>query len=211
MVPRAVPDRPFGRLLLLEGGGTELQQQPRFPVVRERVDSIAAMYTPLFQALGISLELGGLTATTAGFVARQLYAVRSVQKHMFAAPLQRSEPPMEPEALPFLVAARRLIELDKVGPAKQMLDAAPAYILSDPMVAKLRAILAPPLITRVRKRDVDRTAEYEWLRTQGSKHRGRWVALQGKALLAEATTLRDLCRALEALTLVHPPLLHRVD
>jgi len=92
-----------------------------------------------------------------------------------------------------------------------MLEAAPISILSDRMVMRLRDLLAPPRIKPVQKLDVDRTAEYAWLRNEGHKHRGRWVALEGNTLLAEAPTLKELRQGLKTMTLVRPPLLHRMD
>lgn len=92
-----------------------------------------------------------------------------------------------------------------------MLNSVPTYILTDPLVARLRSVLALPVVTRVPKRDVDRTLEYEWLRTEGSKYRGRWVALDGNNLLATAASLRELRELLKSVALPRPALLHRLE
>ncbi|MEW6246724.1 MAG: DUF5678 domain-containing protein [Nitrospirota bacterium] len=117
----------------------------------------------------------------------------------------------EPDVLPFLSAIRRSIETEQLSPARSLLDAAPIRILSDPVVTQLRAVLAPPVVTRVQRRDIDRRTEYEWLRTEGSKYRGRWVALNGDHLVATAETLRELRQQLLAMRLAQPPLIHRVE
>ena len=41
----------------------------------------------------------------------------------------------------------------------------------------------------------DRRADYEWLRVNGDRFRGRWVALDGGTLVASAATLRELSAA----------------
>lgn len=119
--------------------------------------------------------------------------------------------PPERDAVPFVMAVRRLIETEQLVAARQMLAAAPTHILTDPLVARLRSILTPPVVKRVQKRDVDRTREYEWLGTDGHKYRGRWVALDGDRLLAVASCLRELREQLKTVAFTHPPLLHRVD
>lgn len=115
------------------------------------------------------------------------------------------------DAVPFVMAVRGLIEAEQLVPAREMLAAAPTHILTDPLVARLRSILAPPVVKRVQRRDVDRTREYEWLGTDSHKYRGRWVALDGEHLLAVASSLRELREQLKTVAFTHPPLLHRVN
>ena len=119
--------------------------------------------------------------------------------------------PPERGAVPFVMAVRGLIEAERLAAAREMLAAAPTHILTDPLVARLRSILSPPVVKRGQKRDVDRTREYEWLGTDGHKYRGRWVALDGNRLLAVASSLRELREQLKPVAFTHPPLLHRVD
>ena len=128
-----------------------------------------------------------------------------------AVPTRREPPKPEPDVQPFVMAVRGLIEGERLAAARQMLNAAPAYILSDPLVARLRFVLAPPVVRRVQKRDVDRSGDYEWLRTHEREYRGRWVALVGGDVVASAGTLHDLQEQLRVMALPSPPLLHRVD
>ena len=132
------------------------------------------------------------------------------------APIIRPARPPEPaapkhDAVLFVMAIRKLIEAEQLIAARQMLAAAPTNILTNPLVAKLRSVLAPPVVKRLQRRDVDRTRECEWLGTHGHKYRGRWVALDGDRLLAVASSLRELHEHLKTVALTHPPLLHRVD
>jgi hypothetical protein len=114
------------------------------------------------------------------------------------------------DALPFLAAVRRFVESEQLQAAREMLESAPLHILTNPQIDGLRRVLAPPIVERVQKRDVDRSIEYAWLRTEGKKHQGRWVALSGSEVLAAATSLRELRAALSTMSLPHPPLLQRV-
>lgn len=124
----------------------------------------------------------------------------------------RPESPMpEPDVRPFVMAVRGLIETERITAARHMLAAAPAYILGDPLVARLRSVLAPPVVRRMQKRDVDRTQEFDWLRAHGREYRGRWVALVGSNVLASTATLRELLEQLRTTDVSKPPLLHRVD
>ncbi len=126
-------------------------------------------------------------------------------------PSRLKSPTPEPDVRPFVMAVRELIETERITAARHILAAAPAYILGDPLVARLRSVLAPPVVRRMQKRDVDRTREYDWLRAHGREYRGRWVALVGSNLLASAPTLRELQEQLRTTDLSNPPLLHRVD
>lgn len=126
-------------------------------------------------------------------------------------PVHRVSPVSEQDVQPFVLAVRGLMEAERITAARQMLAAAPAYILSDPLVSRLRLVLAPPVVKRVQRRDVDRTQEYDWLRANGRDYRGRWVALVGGNLLASARTLRELQEELRSTQPASRPLLHRVD
>lgn len=109
------------------------------------------------------------------------------------------------------MSVRQLVEEEQLTAARKLLDAAPIHIQSDAQVARLRFLLAPPIVSRIAKCDSDRRREYEWLQTEGSKYRGQWIAVRGNELLASAANLRDLRRMLVSITVTPPPLIHRVD
>jgi hypothetical protein len=118
---------------------------------------------------------------------------------------------LERDVLPFLMAVRRCIEAEQLSAAREMFEVASAQILNNPLVARLRSLVAPPVVTRVEKQDVDRSLEYEWLRTESHKYRGQWVALQGDQLVAMAQTLRELRENIRAQALTRAPLIHRIE
>lgn len=230
---RAAPVVAADRRLLFEGG--RLRTQPGLLALAGTETSLVVPEQPPVQPTGsISITLGtgsammggvSLTTVTALFgVTGTIYSIEAKGLEQFmqqsvifletsnVAPEPRMErPAQEPDAaLPFLVIARRLVETEQLTAARRMFDAAPTDVLSDPLVSRLRSVLAPPVVKQVPKRDTDRSAEYEWLRSQGHRHRGHWIALAGGTLLAEAATLRDLREALKPLNLPHPPFLHRI-
>ena len=116
----------------------------------------------------------------------------------------------ETDSQPFILAIHGLIENGRRGAARQMLEAAPDYILRDHHVAGLRSVLAPPVLKRIDKRDVDRREEYHWLRQHANEYRGRWIALVGGTVVAHAPTLRELQAHLALLELPRTPLLQRI-
>lgn len=126
-------------------------------------------------------------------------------------PLEQAPAEAEADARPLLANLRHLIDGDHLAAARVLLDATPLSVLNDPLVMKLRAVLAPPVVTRLQRHDVDRHREYEWLRTEGPRHRGRWVALEGNTVVASAPTLRKLRDQLRSRRTERPPLIHRID
>jgi hypothetical protein len=119
--------------------------------------------------------------------------------------------PLEPDVRAFIVTALRLVETEQLAAARRLLNAMPDYVLSDPTMVRLKALLAMPAVKPVDRRDFDRRQEYEWLRAQGARFRGSWVALDGDRLLASASTLGELRRILREIAPPRAPLLHRID
>jgi hypothetical protein len=70
-------------------------------------------------------------------------------------------------------------------------------------------MLAVPVTKISRKRDVDRTLDYQWIRDHAKDYRGQWVALDNGQLLAAAASLRELLDRVKTLRLEHRPLLHQ--
>ncbi len=126
----------------------------------------------------------------------------------YSRPVERKL--QELEIIPFLITVRQFIDIEQLSAARKLLEAAPAHILSDPQVVRLRSILAPPIVKRVEKHEVDRHHEYKWLETESHKYSGRWVALDGDQLLVAADSLRDLRRQLQMTPHARPPLIYHV-
>ena len=105
--------------------------------------------------------------------------------------------------------ALSLMESEQVSLARKALAALPVGQLSDPMVVRLRNMLALPVTKTSQKRDIDRTLDYQWIRDHAQDYRGQWVALDKGELLAAAASLRELLDGVKSLRLEHRPLLHQ--
>src|SRR5204863_9731134 len=103
---------------------------------------------------------------------------------------------------------RLLLREGRILDARDVLDAAGPSAPVDP---KLREVLAPARARKSDVRDVDRTAEFEWLRTKSAPYRGKWVALVGPEPVASAPSLKELRAELAALPNVGNPLIHRIE
>lgn len=117
----------------------------------------------------------------------------------------------QPDAVLFVVVLRRLVDAERVPAARRLMEAVPIHLANDPGIFALRTVLTPPVVRAVREQGPDRRLEYEWLRTQGPRYRGNWIALDGDHLLAVAATLRELRERVGALAPTRPPLFHRVE
>lgn len=101
----------------------------------------------------------------------------------------------------------RLVERQELRAARRLL----AQLPDSQEYAEIRLLLRPPTTRPSRRQDVDRTAEYGWLRVHAREYKGRWIAVHGNALLASAGTLKELRMALNALELASRPLIHYAD
>ena len=107
--------------------------------------------------------------------------------------------------------ALSLMESEQVSLARKALAALPVGQLSDPMVVRLRNMLAIPVTKTSQKRDIDRTLDYQWIRDHAQDYRGLWVALDKGELLGAATSLRELLDRVKPLRSEHRPLLHQIS
>ena len=74
--------------------------------------------------------------------------------------------------------ALSLMESEQVSLARKALAALPVGQLSDPMVVRLRNMLALPVTKTAQKRDIDRTLDYQWIR--GPRQRLRSMGSLGQ-------------------------------
>ncbi len=102
-----------------------------------------------------------------------------------------------------------LIEEGQLVQARAMVQEALEQHPQDPELLSLREVLSPP---RGRPRsiiDADRSEEFEWITTNRDSYRGRWVAVDGNSLVAEAHSFAELQSRLR--NLAGTPLVHRID
>lgn len=83
---------------------------------------------------------------------------------------------------------RRLVEEDKVGAARKLVEEALRENPDEPYLAYWKEVLSPARFLGVNPaRDFDRSAEIRWLEEHWPEYRGEWVALLGEELLAHGT------------------------
>ena len=99
-----------------------------------------------------------------------------------------------------------LVEHQRVGAARQLLSSLPDTL----EYRRLRVLLRRPRTWSAPRRDRERSADFLWLRRHGRDYVGRWVALAGGNLLAEADSLHTLRSQLRRSAPQARPLIHFV-
>jgi hypothetical protein len=114
------------------------------------------------------------------------------------------------EIVSYTQAITQALEAEQLSSARNIFQAMPPWLTRDPRLSSLGQVLALPVVHLSTKRDTDRSQEYDWLRTEGHKYSGQWVAVEGSQLLATAPTLRELRNQLRTLHHNRTPLVHRI-
>lgn len=109
---------------------------------------------------------------------------------------------------PYLALLRSLIEQGRILDARNLLEVAGDAIPQD---SDIRRVLAPPRVRKSSVRGVDRSPEFRWLKANIELYRGKWVALVGERLVADADTLRDLLVYLRTSPPPRRPLIHHIE
>jgi hypothetical protein len=100
---------------------------------------------------------------------------------------------------------RSFLERGRISEARKLVE-----IAGDELPESLREIFAPPRITKIDERDVDRTREYHWLKENARRFRGKWVAVAGDDLVLSTDSLKELLAGLRNLPTSFEPLIHRI-
>ena len=104
---------------------------------------------------------------------------------------------------------RALIEGDRVLQARALVSEALEANPHDSELLSLQEVLKPPRATPRQVTDPDRTHEFGWIVANRDAYRGRWVAIQGDELVADAPSFAELQSRIKNLEGV--PLVHRID
>ena len=174
----------------------------------ERTKNAALTHSPI----DLTLELAGTLIGDCG--AFQCKASPPAGKHR--ADQNPSSPALGGAAEHTHVAttyrvALSLMEREQIALARKTLDALSVGQLGDPMIMRLRKMLAVPVTKTSQKRDIDRALDYQWIRDHAEDYRGQWIALDNGQLLAAAASLRELLDCVKPLSPEHRPLLHQIS
>ncbi|MFQ5791257.1 MAG: hypothetical protein ACE5JI_12370 [Acidobacteriota bacterium] len=104
---------------------------------------------------------------------------------------------------------RALIEQDRLVQARALIPEAMEANPEDPEILSLHEVLKPPQGKPRRITDADRSEEFEWMVANRDAYRGRWVAVDGSHLVADAPSFAELQSRIKNLKSV--PLVHRID
>ncbi|MEA2601487.1 MAG: hypothetical protein QOF89_2479 [Acidobacteriota bacterium] len=121
------------------------------------------------------------------------------------SPLPRTR--QEGESLTIEEQVRSLVEEGRISEARRLLDTAGELV---PAESKIREILSPPRVKQSDKRDVDRSAEFRWIKAHEASHRGKWVALVEEKLVASSDSLKELLVQIDQLQFDRRPLIHHL-
>lgn len=125
-----------------------------------------------------------------------------------AQPLRKPEP----EPLSYSDRIRERVEADDVLGARALVAEALERGEVDKDVLAWQRVLAPAKTIRVGgERDIDRTADFEWLEKHGKEYQHEWVAVLQGELIAHSTSLDDVLAAVKQRNFKHHPLLHRIN
>lgn len=113
------------------------------------------------------------------------------------------------EAGLYVPRIQRLLETADLRGARKLLAEARERGSSEPDLARLERLLAPPRQELRPASDFDRSAEIHWLEEHWKEYRGQWVALLHDELLAHGT-LDEVTTELKAKPPKARPLLHRI-
>jgi hypothetical protein len=112
---------------------------------------------------------------------------------------------------PYVNAIIQLIRENRVTSARILLASAigAGQSLTEGLLQWSRA-LAEPVARPIPQLTVDRSADYEWLRQNRHRYRGRWVAIVGGYLLVDSARFADVLAVVTARSLERVALIHRV-
>jgi hypothetical protein len=88
-------------------------------------------------------------------------------------------------------AVRIAMQID-VQLARRLADTCSCRFPRAPSLEQLGALLRPPAVVGTAARRPDPTADWAWIEANAPRYRGRWVALSGGSLLADADSLGAL-------------------
>ncbi len=101
---------------------------------------------------------------------------------------------------------RALIEGDRVVQVRALVSEALEANPHDAELLILQEVFKPPRARPRQITDADRSQEFDWILANRDAYRGRWVAIQGDDLVADAPSFAELqsrIKNLEKALLVH--------
>ena len=110
----------------------------------------------------------------------------------------------------FVAAVRSLLADGKAGAARRTAAEGLARFPDDSWLTKANRVINPTKVASRPADACDRTREFAWLRENGARYRGSWIALLKDELLASGPKLEDVLRVVRRRGLEADALVHRI-
>ncbi len=111
----------------------------------------------------------------------------------------------------FVAVIRSLLDEQEFLAARHAAARAVERFSGHPWLELANRVLNP---TRIVRRPADdgpqRRKEFDWLRRNSERYRGKWIALVGDELIASGSACEEVLRAVRARNLAVRPLVHHV-
>lgn len=101
---------------------------------------------------------------------------------------------------------RSAVEHQDLRRARALVEEALRRRPNDPELVEWQKVVAPAVVKAVRVQGPDRSQEFAWISSHSHEHAGRWVALCGDRLLAEAVDLATLLASVKRVQPERTPL-----
>jgi uncharacterized protein YoaH (UPF0181 family) len=116
-----------------------------------------------------------------------------------------------PETRSYAERIRELVAEGEILEARALLAEALRQGDSGEDLSHWQRVFGPARTTPVAgERDVDRTADFQWLKEHSKEYVGQWIALFGGDLLAHDPSLKEVLRQLELHPFGKKALLHHI-
>jgi len=118
----------------------------------------------------------------------------------------------EDVAAEYVARIRKLVEDERVGGARRLVDEALREIPDDPLLLQWKEVLSPGrVLGTFPAPGYESGVDYHWLEEHGRAYQGQWVAVLHGQLLAHAPTLPELSARLQSIAPQGLPLVQHIE
>jgi Family of unknown function (DUF5678) len=117
----------------------------------------------------------------------------------------------EDAAPDYISQIRALLQEERIGAARKLVDEALQECPDDPDLLKWKEILAPAFVYGRRPVNFEGTPEHGWIVAHAAEYKGQWVAVLGQELLAHAPTQMELIAKLKRLASKRLPVVEHIE